>query len=307
MSCTSESLAVPKHVLPPHIQAYLWALLGGVLFSLVYAFPKLAESAPAVAWIVFIRYFGGFLTILPATIRYRRQHGRIIQSGLLGHLARAGAGLGAAFFLFYAVQVIPMATAISVSMTDGAICLVLASFILKERIGLRRAFAVAVSLFGAIVIINPSIGAVMASVSTLGALAALAAAVFIALESITYRYLATRESALSIVLHLNGISALIAFGVALNFEFPRSISDYWPILFMGPIAALGQLANVRAYALQEASFLAPIHYSGLIFSGLIGYFIFAEIPTMQSFIGMGFILFGAAIVLYVKVHPRRSN
>ena len=294
----------PGWMLPPHIRAYLWALLSGVLFSLVFAFPRLAESAPAIAWIVFIRYFGGFLMILPVGICYRRQHGRIRQSGLLGHLARAGAGLGAAFFLFYAVQV---ATAISVSMTDGAICLVLASLILKEKIGPRRAVAVAVSLAGAIVIIDPSVGAITASAGTLGALAALAAAVFIAFESITYRYLATRESALSIVLHLNGISALIAFIVALNFEFPLSIGDYWPILFMGPLGALGQLANVRAYALQEASFLAPIHYAGLIFSGLIGYFFFAEIPTMQSFAGMALILLGAAIVLYVKAHPRHPN
>lgn len=294
-------------MLPSHIRAYLWALLSGVLFSLVFAFPRLAESAPAVAWIVFIRYFGGFLMILPVGIYYHRQHGRIRQSGLVGHLARAGAGLGAAFFLFYAVQVVPMATAISVSMTDGAICLVLASLILKEKIGPRRTVAVAVSLAGAIVIIDPSLGAITASTGTLGALAALAAAVFIAFESITYRYLATRESALSIVLHLNGISALIAFIVALNFEFPKSIGEYWPILFMGPLGALGQLANVRAYALQEASFLAPIHYAGLIFSGLIGYFFFAEIPTLQSLLGMGLILLGAAIVLYVKAHPRHPN
>ncbi|MDF1748977.1 MAG: DMT family transporter, partial [Alphaproteobacteria bacterium] len=139
----------------------------------------------------------------------------------------------------------------------------------------------------------------------LGTLGAFAAAIFSAFGRITYRYLATQESAFAIVLYLNGILALVTLPIALAFGSMGSVMDFWPVLLMGPIAALGQLCNVRAYALQEASFLAPVQYSGLIFSGLIGYFIFAEIPTVQSFIGMGLILLGAAIVLYVKAHPRR--
>jgi S-adenosylmethionine uptake transporter len=41
----------------------------------------------------------------------------------------------------------------------------------------------------------------------------------------------------------------------------------------------------QAYAGAEAQQLAPIHYSELIWAGLLGYLVFDEIPRIQIYLG----------------------
>ena len=169
------------------IEAYGWVLLSGLLFSIVFACPKLADHAPSIAWIVFIRYLGGFLTLLPFAFVYRRKQGRIRRSGLNGHLARAFTDFGSAWCLFYAVQVIPLANAVTISMTDGVLCVLLAGVLLKERIGIRRTIAVVIALIGAVVVINPANILMDRNLVSLGTVSAFAAAMFAAFGRITYR------------------------------------------------------------------------------------------------------------------------
>lgn len=277
--------------------AALWLVVGTALFAFIYTIPKTAALAPSVAWIVFFRYFGGFVTLLPFALRTRMTSGPLRQSSLYGHLARAGAGLGAAFAMFYAVTSIPVADAVAISMTEGAICLILAALFLGEAVGLRRWISVIVAMTGGLIVANPSGESLSVSLVSPGAMAAAIAAIFIALEAIVYRYLAKREKPLTIVLYLSGLSSLIALPVALWTGHPGDVLDFWPVLLMGPLAALAQLCNVRAYRAAEASFLQPFAYFSLPLAGLFAFAMFGEVPSLTTWIGGCVVLLGAYLAL----------
>lgn len=274
-----------------------WLVLGTAIFAFIYTIPKLATVTPSVAWIVFIRYAGGFLILLPFAIRERRKTGALRQTSIVGHLARAGAGLGAASTMFYAVTVIPVADAVAISMTEGAICLILAGLLLGEAVGLRRWASVVLAIAGGIIVANPFGGTLSQSVVSLGAVAAGVSAIFVAFEAIIYRYLAVREKPLTIVVYLSGISAALALPVAVWTGGPGALVEFWPILLMGPLAALAQLCNVRAYAAADASFLQPFVYLGLPLTGVFAYLMFGEVPSQTTLLGGGIVLLAAYLAM----------
>ena len=93
---------------------------------------------------------------------------------------------------------------------------------------------------------------------------------------------------------------LLAPAVALA---PPPHAGDWPIfLLMGLFAAGFMYFLARAYAGAEAQQLAPIHYTELIWASLIGYYLFAETPRPQIF--MGAVLIVAAGV-YAAYDERR--
>ena len=66
----------------------------------------------------------------------------------------------------------------------------------------------------------------------------------------------------------------------------------------GLIGGLGQILVTASYKYAEASMLAPFTYVSMIWALLIGYFAFAEVPTVPMLIGAGLVISsGVAIVL----------
>jgi drug/metabolite transporter (DMT)-like permease len=65
---------------------------------------------------------------------------------------------------------------------------------------------------------------------------------------------------------------------------------HWTLLIgIGITGGLGQMGFTESYRYAPASFLAPLDYSAMIWAFLLGYWLFAEVPT-------AFVLCGAAII-----------
>ena len=81
----------------------------------------------------------------------------------------------------------------------------------------------------------------------------------------------------------------------------------WPNLLQSGLILAVALAGIvaqamvlRAYRLGEASYLAPISYTRLIFAGLLGIVFFAEYPDMATWIG-------AAIIITAALYTARRS
>ena len=155
-----------------------------------------------------------------------------------------------------------------------------------------------ISITGALVIIAQSLqpGAVLAT-SYLGILSALAGAFFIAIEALFVKVISRRENAIGILLHTNGFGALILIVVCI-LAMDVSIfltPEILPFFILGPLAISGQFCNIKAYRLVDASILATVSYSVIIFSTLLGLFAFGEVPTLTAALGGALIVVGGVV------------
>ena len=54
---------------------------------------------------------------------------------------------------------------------------------------------------------------------------------------------------------------------------------------IGVFGLIGQIGLTLSYQLSKASYVAPYSYFYIIFSGLLGYYIWGEVPDILSILG----------------------
>jgi len=68
----------------------------------------------------------------------------------------------------------------------------------------------------------------------------------------------------------------------------------WPealwLLPIGILAAMGQLCMTRAYTHGATLLVANLQYSGIVFSALLGLFLFEDTLSASGWLGMGLII-----------------
>jgi drug/metabolite transporter (DMT)-like permease len=74
-------------------------------------------------------------------------------------------------------------------------------------------------------------------------------------------------------------------------------AEQWPwLIAMGALGSFGHMCYIRAFALADASAVMPYDYTRLIFAAVIGYFAFAEVPDLWTFVG-AVVIAGAALYI----------
>ena len=276
----------------------LFSLAGTAMFTPVFAAGKISGGMyPAIA-LMTLRFVGGFITILCVTILSRTKFSDIKSPQLHLHFIRALLGTGSGISAIHAATIIPVAYATSISLTQGVILIALAGIFLKEKITKNHWVACLISMFGALIIVSQSLDFSNSSNANLvGVLAAFASAAFIAVEVLFIKVLARREHALGVLLYVNGLGMLIMICISLAFldYKPLMKSEFFAFIVLGPLAILGQFFNIKAYRQADASVLAPVSYSWIIFATILGLF-FNEMPTFAAFLGALLIFTGGLFI-----------
>ena len=85
----------------------------------------------------------------------------------------------------------------------------------------------------------------------------------------------------------------------LPFVGPLPEPNGWPLLGGAAFAAIGiWWFMTLAYARAKAQTLAPFEYTGLIWSSLLGYVLFHEIPSLRLYAGAGIIILACLVVAF---------
>ena len=275
-------------------------LAASFLFAVMFALPKLADTGLNGLQATFMRYISGFVTILPFAFLHSKRGAFSAASVWPLIVLRASAGVGGVSCIIYATTHMAYANALTISFIDGVFVIVLAGLILRERTLLRRWLAALACLAGAILVAQPSpdlLGKIWmepaAKVAFLGAF-------IMAGEVICIKHLTHRVAAAPLLLYTNGCAALIAAGPALFlFDWPN-FQDLQLYALMGPIAILGQFFFMLSLRSDDVSALVPYKYSIILFSILLGIFIFGELPNAIS-------VFGAGLIICAGVYLSRSE
>lgn len=291
-----------------NIRAMLAVLFAAFLFSAMFTLPK--GSGTDLPWfqIVFIRYTGGLIFLLPTVWRWHCKGNNLKSSLGLLHIGRSIAGIGSVACVVIAASLIPLADVITISFSNGAIVLILAGIILGERVLPRHWASIIITIFGAsLVASNSSNGGQIAFFSP-AALIALLAACCMAIEIIVIKFVSEREAIPVTLLYVNGLASLLLLIPTLIWGQWHGLENWWPVLLMGPIAILGQTLNLFAFRKANVVLLTPLTYSSILFSALLGFFLFGESLSWSTGTGAVIIITGCLIGMgiYRKKVPQSS-
>lgn len=264
--------------------AFLFASLDAIAKHLTGHYPAFQ--------VVWARFTGQTVLIVVWLVAVRRLRSalRTAKPGLQALRAVLQISTGLLFFLSLTRMGLVEATAIAdvspVLITLGA------ALFLGERIGPRRAFAIAAALVGAMIIIRPG-GAVFSPWAFLP----LAAAVTYAGFALATRMLGPGESLAASVFYA-GTLGTVVMSAALPFYWtPVRLGDLWAFLLIGVLGGAAQLCLVSAFARAPASTIAPFAYLGLIFATFWGYIAFGEVPDRWTILG-ALVIVGAGLYVW---------
>jgi drug/metabolite transporter (DMT)-like permease len=202
------------------------------------------------------------------------------------HLLRGVLGVAMMFGFVYALRTLPLSTAYSIFFVAPLLITALSVPFLHERVGPRRWIAIAVGLVGVLVVLRPTGDGVL----TLAGLAVLLAAFGYAVSAITVRVLARTDSTQAMVVWLMALMALGAGALAWSGWVPLRAEHAWLIAGLGLTGALGQYAITEAFRLGQASLLAPLEYTALVWGVLLDLTIWQVLPDGITWIGAAIIV-----------------
>lgn len=202
------------------------------------------------------------------------------------HLLRGVLGVTMMVSFVYAIRVLPLSTAYSIFFVAPLLITALSVPFLREKVGPRRWTAIAIGGVGVLVLLRPT-GEGMAS---LAALAVLLAALMYAISAITVRVLARTDSTQSMMVWLMLMIAVGAGVLAIPGWVPLRAADGWLVLGVGIAGALGQYAITEAFRHGEASLIAPLEYTALVWGVLLDATLWGVLPDRVTWLGAAIIV-----------------
>jgi drug/metabolite transporter (DMT)-like permease len=245
-------------VLSPHYPAMQVACLRG-----------LATLPIAVAWVALQGGFGQL---------HRVRFGM--------HLLRAVLGISSLATFTFGLRRLPLSEAYAIFFAAPLLITVFAALWLGERIGRQRWLAIAVGFGGTLIVLRPTGRGAL----TLAGLAILATAVTYAASAITVRILGRTDSTPSMVFWLMLMVAAGAGVLALPGWRPIQAAHWPAIAWMGVTGSLGQWGITEAFRRAQASFIAPLEYTALLWGVGLDWTLWRTLPGPLTFVGAGIII-----------------
>ncbi|MGB3386924.1 MAG: DMT family transporter [Pseudaminobacter sp.] len=270
------------------------------IFVAMSSFIKAAGTVPA-GQIVFYRSLFAMLPIL-AYLAFRHElKTAFYTTRPLNHIARGVVGVTSMGLGFFALTRLPLPEAITLNYAQPLLVVVFSAIFLGETVRIFRWSAVVIGLIGVFIISWPKLtlldgDAAIGNVQAIGVIAALAAAAVSAVAAILVRSLVHTERTGTIVLWFSLTATIVAL-VTYPFGWASlTVAQATFLICAGLCGGLGQLLMTEAYRHAQLSTVAPFEYTSMILAIAVGYFVFADIPTIHMLVG-GLIVVGAGIFI----------
>ncbi|MEL6466406.1 MAG: DMT family transporter [Pseudomonadota bacterium] len=274
-------------------------LMAVFLFMVMAAMIKAATQNVPSGQAVFFRSFFAMPIIVAWIWRAGEMREALTPHNLMGHIWRGLFGTMAMALTFAGLGLLPLPEVTAIGYATPMFTVILAAVMLGERVRLFRISAVALGLVGVMIVIWPRLSlAEIGTAGTLGALFVLGASVLRAFVQIHIRTLVKTEHTAAIVFYFS-LTATVLSLLSLPFGWvvPAG-TDLLLLISAGLVGGVAQIMVTASYRFGAASMLAPFDYTSLIFAALIGYLIFAELPTVETVIGASLVVLGGVIIIW---------
>lgn len=280
--------------MPDNLKGVLLALISTGLFVLSSMLVRMLSNTVDTFQILLCRQIVFILVLLPAIkanidILMRPQK-------VKWHVLRIIGAFFALYFGFITVSHLPFADAQALGFMQVLFVALICKLCLSEKVSKSRHFTIGVGLIGVMFVVQPKFYEASFSYVLIGVLGALGAAVAI----VCVRKVAQSEPKITLLAYQAVAVGVIALISSINNWRWPSISELVLLVLVGLVSSVGQWVGVTAYKYGEANVVANVHYISIIYSLVLGYFIFAEVPNSLA-------LIGACVLILSAVLPQLYN
>ena len=268
-------------------------ILSAFFFALMNMFVQLSGDVPFIQKSFFrniVAFFFSGIVLLKG-----KQKIRIPKSAILPLILRAVFGTLGIFGNFYALGKLDLSDASILNKMSPFFAILFSIFLLKEKIRPVQFMIVAGAFIGVLCVIKPG----FANADVISALIGLGGGMCAGMAYTFVRMLGQKGvKGTIIVCFFSGFSCLITVPVLL-FQFqPMTFFQLAMLILAGFSALGGQLTITYAYCYAPAKDVSIYDYSQIIFTSVLGFIVFGQIPDWLSWMGY-LIIFSMALTMFL--------
>ena len=250
--------------------------------------------------ISFFRFFFGMLAVIPLML----SHGTTLfkTSRPWMHFWRAILGVGAIGGACWSVNLMPLSDNTIIMSSQPFFFLPMAVIFLREKVDLSRWIAILIGFIGLLIMFQPG-----AEAFRVVAFVPIAAAVLFAMSDVVAKKMVTTENTHTMLFYFAIGTTLITLVPAILVWQTPSLYQLAMLALLGIGGNLIQVCMIRAFSATDASALMPFRYTEYVFSALLGFVFFMEIPTLVTISGAAFVIAGTAYISYYETRKDRKK
>jgi drug/metabolite transporter (DMT)-like permease len=217
---------------------------------------------------------------------------------------------------FFALTVLPLAVQTALGYTTPLFVTILAIPLLGERVGVHRWSAVLLGFCGVLVIaagqgvlagVFQGAAAVAGTLAVIGTAVAVAQGLFSALTTLLVRQLSATETSTTIVLWQSLLMTAFTLVVLPFVWVTPGWRDLALLVLMGVVGGSAQWLLTEAYASAQVSALGPYSYSSLLWSILLGWMAWGDVPAASMLAGAALIVAAGLYILHRELVRSRHR
>jgi drug/metabolite transporter (DMT)-like permease len=263
----------------PTTRGLLWTSSAGLLFSMLNALMRSLTLHIDPFQAQFLRYFFGLAVLLPllAWRGWAAYRPRDVRSQFTrGAVHTLGLGLW-----FCALPRIPLADMTAIGFTGPIFIMIGAHYFFHEPMHWERWLATAIGLSGVLIVVGPRLsgsggGWHLLMLST----APVFAASFLLTKAMT------RSETAGVILVWQSITvSILSLPMALWFWQPLTGQQWATALLCGLLGSAGHYCLTRSFAAADISATQSAKFLDLVWSALMGWLLFADVPSHSTLLG----------------------
>ena len=260
-----------------------------------------ADHVPAGQTVFFRSFFA--IPVIFVWLAVRRElPGGLKTTNPFGHFWRGLMGTLAMGFGFAGLGYLPLPEVTAIGYAAPILTVVFAAMFLGEEVRLFRISAVAMGMVGVMIVVYPRLtvlsGDAAGYLEAFGAMVVLGGAVFASLAQVFVRRLVNTEPTAAIVFYFSlTATALSLITIPFGWVWP-TLGEAAILVGAGLLGGVGQILLTSSYREADASLVAPFDYASMIFALGIGYFVFAEVPTLPMLAGAALIVTAGILIIW---------
>ena len=262
-------------------------------------FIKLAQEELNVFTTGFLRFFFGFLIIIPYILKTKFTV--FNTSNLKIHILRSALNLPAMLLGFAALAILPLEKITAIHFVVPLMVTILAVIFLKEKIYLYRSLALIIGFLGVLIILRPGIVDI-----SIGIYMALTSSLIWSVVIILTKKVSKDDSAITILSHQYLYMSLFSLPLVIYFWDQPNFKTIIFILCAAMSGTILHIALNHAYKLVDVSMTQPYSFLGLVVSSVIGYFVFGDKPDLYTWLGASVIFCGVILISYRELQLNKE-
>lgn len=251
---------------------------------------------------VFFRSFFA-IPVIVGWLLWRRELSKGLKTAQpMGHFWRGAMGTIAMGLGFAGLGFLPLPEVTAIGYAAPLLTVVFAAMFLGEDVRVFRLSAVGLGLVGVMIVLSPRMTSLqdgnVGIAEALGAILVLGGALFAALAQVFVRKLVDTEPTATIVFWFSVTATTLSLAtLPFGWVWP-SPGEAGLLICAGLLGGVGQILLTSSYREADASLVAPFDYVSMIFSLLIGYFIFGELPTWTMLGGAALVVTAGILIIW---------